>query len=321
MSLWHYFRDVFPPRPSFLPKDYPDLTGKTVLVTGTSAGIGKSTLKLLLSKNATVVCFNRSKDKTEKVNEEIKSELISSNPELNGIIDSRIIPIYADLSDLTTIKSAVEEINSKINELNIVILNAGVMLPPTGSVTKQGYELQIGTNVIGHQLLLDLINPLILNALKDSVPRVIFLSSAAHLSSPKDGIDFERGFKDASNTTSIVSYGQSKAGNIYQAFVYGQDNPEVISLAVHPGYLVSELGRSLPSFANTLYGVFYAPIYGSYTELFAALSPEITIKHSRKYVAPWGYFRPVRQDIQDGATNGNARKLVDLVETEIKPFK
>jgi protochlorophyllide reductase len=322
-DLWTAICDLRPAKPAFLPEHYPDLTGRTALITGTSAGIGKETTRLLLLQNATVVVFNRNPEKTERAVSEIKSAVVAERPDLESVVDARILPVYGDLSDLTTIKPAVDQIFAKVKQLDIVVFNAGVMQPPNGSVSQQGYELQFGTNVIGHQLLLKLINPLILKSLKTGfTPRVIFLSSSAHLLAPRPGgIDFSLGFKDASISSTLKSYGQSKAANIYQAQIYGEDNPDVVSLSVHPGYLVSELGRSQPAFLQKILPRFlYPAVYGSYSELFGALSPEISTKDNGRYIGPWGQFREVRPDIKEGFTDGTARKLWDYVEGEISKY-
>lgn len=314
---YEYLRDFWPPRPQYLPKDYPDLTGKTTLVTGSNTGIGYETAKALLKQNATVVFANRSIEKTQIAVEKIKAELGGAD------ISDRVVIVKTDLSDLSTIKASAEELNSKgINKLHYTILNAGVMQPPVGSKTKQGFELQIGTNVLGHQLLQKFLTPLVLNAVTpDFNPRVIWVASAAHLSSPANGgIDWDS-FRNAQNTKSIAVYGQSKTGNIYQAYIYGQQHKDVISLAVHPGYLGSDLGRSHPAFVRFIFRCIMAtPVYGSYSELFGALSPDVKLQDTGRYIGPWGNFRELREDIHDGLTNGTAQKLWDWAEAEIAPY-
>lgn len=109
-----------------MPKDYPDLTGKITLVTGSNVGIGYETAKALLKQNATVIFFNRNLKKSKAAVERIQKELGSN-------LDDRIILITADLGDLTSIKPAMEELKAKgIEKLHYTILNAGVMQPPNG---------------------------------------------------------------------------------------------------------------------------------------------------------------------------------------------
>lgn len=161
-----------------------------------------------------------------------------------------------------------------------------------------------------------------MNAIEpDFTPRVVWLSSSAHLAFPKNGgIDWDS-FHDASNSSSLLSYGQSKAGNIYQAYIYGQQNKDVISIVVHPGYLRSELSRNYNMFQNfILRFVGYPTVFGSYTELFAGLSPEVTIKDSGRYVGPWGNFRELREDIHAGLTDGTAQKFWDWADKEVEAY-
>ncbi|CEP21689.1 RSD1 [Cyberlindnera jadinii] len=314
-----------PPAPTYLPKDYPDLKGKYVLITGTSAGVGCEAAKLLLLKNAHVVMVNRNLEKTAKVIDEIKKDLLKE--EVTGEdIDSRITVVQADLADLTTIKPAATKVLDSVPQLDIVILNAGVMQPPNDSVTKQGYELQFGSNVIGHQLLIELITPAILkSADSNGKPRVVFLSSMAHLLSPANG-GLSWDFKDASQSSSGLIYGQSKAGNIYQASSYGKKYADkgIATIAVHPGILNSELQRNYPGWlVAAIKPIAYPAVYGAYTELFAALSPLVGEKGPGfvGYVAAFGQFRDLREDIAKGCTDGTDDKLIDWIDKEIIQYK
>lgn len=313
-------RDFCPAKPKYLPEDYPDLAGKVALVTGSNTGVGYESAKALLQQNASVIFLNRNKEKTNSAIEKIKNELTEVSN-----LNERIFSVIADLSDLTTIKPAVQEIETLgIDKIHLVILNAGVMVPPAGSKTKQGYELQIGTNVLGHHLLQQLLHPLVLNAVSPNFnPRVIWLSSSAHLVSyPNGGIKWDS-FKDASKANTMECYGQSKAGDIYLAYIYGKlyKKDGIISLSVHPGYLSSELQRSMSGFQRFfLKGLFYPPVYGSYSELFAALNPEITTEDNGRYIGPWGVFKEVRSDVNDGFTDGTAQKLWDWATEEVEPY-
>ncbi|KAH3678142.1 hypothetical protein WICMUC_001658 [Wickerhamomyces mucosus] len=321
--------DFKPPKPTYLPKDYPDLTDKVVFITGTSTGIGYETTKLLLKQNATVVIFNRNKDKTDLAINNIKREIVEDNQNnFNDIkdLDSKIISIIGDLSDLSTITPSINSFkisNPQIKQLDLIILNAGVMQPPNGSKTIQGYELQFGTNVLGHQLVIKNINDLILNSANlGNYPRVIWLSSIAHAMSPQtSGLSWD--FNNANHSNSMEIYGQSKAANIYQAYIYGQlfKDQNIISVAVHPGYLKSELQRSY-NFINRWISssLLYHPIYGSYTELYAGLSKDITLENNGDYYGPWGRPRLLRPDIDKGRNDGTAKKLWDWVENELKPY-
>ncbi|CCH43199.1 Retinol dehydrogenase 14 [Wickerhamomyces ciferrii] len=321
--LLEALKDASPSAPGFLPKDYPDLSDKIALITGSSSGIGYETAKALLKQNATVIMVNRNQEKVLDSVAKIKKELVDMD------LDSKIYLIQADLSDLTTIKPAVEKFfanNSQFDKLHYSIYNAGVMRPPKDSFSKQGYELQIGTNVLGHHLLNKLIEPLIINgvdAKQNFIPRVIWLASIAHFASPANGgINWES-FKDGEFGQSRAAYGQSKTGNIYQSYVQSTrlKNHGVISLSVHPGYLASDLSRSLGSVGDYIWKtVTYPPVYGSYSVLFGALNPDIELKDSGRYIGPWGQFKELRDDINQGLADGTASKFEQWADEQVKPY-
>lgn len=325
-ATWEILKDFSPPKPTFLPESYPDLTGKVVAITGTSAGIGFQTAKLLLLKNACIIAINRNPEKTAISFDRLVQELSKEDPTFNKEkFNSRVFSITIDLGDLTTIKSVNNQLNNyNISKIDYVIFNAGVMQPPKNSKTAQGFELQIGTNVLGHHLLMKFLHPYVMKSVAaDFTPRVVWVTSIGHFMSPKNGgIDFNS-FKDASNCDKLTVYGQSKVGNIFQAYIYGVQNKKngIISLSVHPGYLNTELQRSYNAFRRFISKFFVKPaIYGSYTELFALLYPNITVEQNGRYIGPWGNFRQIRQDVEEGLTNGTAQKFWDWADREVEPY-
>ena len=138
------------------------------------------------------------------------------------------------------------------SRLDLLMNNAGVMSPPKGSKTKQGFELQLGTNVIGHHLLTVLLTTLILETAKISPlgsVRVIWTSSIGSQSnSPKNGgiqwddINFNH---TSSGSYNFTAYGQSKAGNIFQAAEFARKyaHSGVLSASLHSGSLKTNLQR------------------------------------------------------------------------------
>ncbi len=128
-----------------------DLTGKTVIVTGSNTGIGKETARVLAGMNATVILACRDAIKTNLVMEELKENTKNKNIEF----------VKLDLSDLKSVKEFSDEFHKKYEKLDILVNNAGVMGIPERKLTKDGFEMQFGTNVIGHfyltQLLTDLL--------------------------------------------------------------------------------------------------------------------------------------------------------------------
>jgi len=129
-------------------ENIPDQSGKIIIVTGSSSGIGYEAARVLANKNAKVIIAVRNFKKGENAKAKIMSK--------NSKADVRVMKI--DLSDLSSIKDFADEINQKFEKLDLLINNAGVMIPPY-SKTKDGFELQFGTNHLGHfDLTLQLLN-------------------------------------------------------------------------------------------------------------------------------------------------------------------
>lgn len=257
------------------------------IVTGSNTGIGKEVTHILYSKNAKIYVAARSEEKAGKAIEAIKKACPNSEGEL--------VFLRLDLADLTTIKASAEEFLSKETKLHILFNNAGVWAQLKGSPkTVQGHALEIGVNNIGPFMFTKLLTPLLIATAKtepsDTV-RVVWVSSVgAELDSPKpggvplDNLDFH------DDKGGIFKYNVSKAGNYLQAAEFAKRHKAdgVVSVALNPGNLASDLARDLSSFVRFLLRCFlaYPPINGAYTELFAAFSPEITVEK----IGTWSKF-------------------------------
>ncbi|KAH7385138.1 hypothetical protein BKA64DRAFT_158607 [Cadophora sp. MPI-SDFR-AT-0126] len=315
---------MFPPTPKFTEKELPDQTGKVFIVTGASSGVGKELAQILYSHNAKVYVAARSSEKAEKAIESIKVAF----PNSKGAIEY----LHLDLDDLSTIKASAEEFLSKEKKLDVLWNNAGVMAPPQGSRTKQGYELQLGTNNVAPFLFTKLLTPILKASAKVNPPgstRVVWVSSsAAEAMSPKGGVDMAN--LDYKKDQAVWhKYGVSKAGNVHHAkeFAkrYGDDG--IISVALNPGNLKSDLQRHIPRWQNMILQRFlYAPIYGAYTELFAGLSPDVTSEKNGAWIIPWGRFNPLRADIEAGSKSeeeggtGISKKFWEWSEEQVKSY-
>lgn len=182
------------------------------IVTGSSSGVGEQLAQILYQHNAKVYIAARSETKASKAIEQMKSQF----PESKG----QLVYLHLDLDDLTTIKSSADDFLSKEERLDVLWNNAGVMMPPQGSTTKQGYEAQLGTNNVAPFLFTKLLHPILARTAKqapaNSVRVVWVSSSAAESMSPKGGIDFDNlDYKTAKPPWS--KYGVSKAGNVLHA--------------------------------------------------------------------------------------------------------
>lgn len=205
-----------------------DLSGKIVVITGANTGIGKYTATILAGLGATVIIGCRSIERGQKALEEIKKDANSDKVEF----------IQLDLADTQSIRSFAKEFNSRYNRLDILINNAGVMAILERQTTKDGFEMQFGTNHLGHFLL----THLLIDALKKAAPsRIINLSSLAHTNGKMNWDDL----MGEKSYGALPAYGQSKLANILftkkLAQLYEKD--QIKSVCLHPGVIRTELTR------------------------------------------------------------------------------
>lgn len=156
-------------------------------MTGATGGIGLELAQILYQKNAKVYIAGRSAAKAETAIARLKKNYPHSTGSL--------ISLKLDLNDLTTVKASVEHFLSQESRLDVLWNNAGVMVPPQGSLTAQGYELQLGTNCVAPFLFTKLLTPILVETAKTAVAgsvRVVWVSSsAAQRFSPAGGIEID----------------------------------------------------------------------------------------------------------------------------------
>ncbi|KAF7554073.1 hypothetical protein G7Z17_g3156 [Cylindrodendrum hubeiense] len=285
---------IIPNKPTLTEKNLPNQQGKVFLVTGGSGGLGKELVSILYQHHAKVYVAARSEVKTN----EILKEIEKAHPNSSG----KLIFLRLMLDDLTTIKQSAEEFLAKESRLDVLWNNAGVMVPPQGSKTVQGYELQLGVNNLGHFLFTHFLQPALVSAAqvapKNSV-RVIWVSSSAADSAPIPAVDFSN--MDYHKEEGIwTKYGRSKAGNVLHSSEFARRNSgnNIISLSLNPGNFVTNLQQSMPKLQLAAF-VSHHPKNGAYTELFAGLSDNITDKNNGGWVSPFGKVDPVRKDLAD----------------------
>jgi len=199
-----------------------DLSGKRVLVTGVSAGLGVETARTLAAHGAHVVGTAR--------------DLAKARTATEGIADLELVEM--DLASLASVRSAADALVADGKPFDLAVLNAGVMALPEGK-TKDGFETQFGTNHLGHFVFANRITPL----LKPGA-RVVALSSLAHRFSDVniDDPNFERTPYDEWS-----AYGRSKTANVLFAVEFDRRHRDrgVRATAVHPGGIKTELTRYL----------------------------------------------------------------------------
>jgi NAD(P)-dependent dehydrogenase (short-subunit alcohol dehydrogenase family) len=192
------------------------LLPQVYLVTGSSGGLGKGLAAMLYARHATVYVAARSESKCVAAIKDIKDKYPSSH--------GALVFHELDLNDLEAVKASGQRFLARETRLDVLWLNAGVMLPPEGSKTKQGYELQLGVNVVAHHLFASYLKPMLAATVKiaprNSV-RVVWVSSAAALGAPCDPIDFAN-MDYHKSESSWKMYQRSKAGSILLALEFGR---------------------------------------------------------------------------------------------------
>jgi NAD(P)-dependent dehydrogenase (short-subunit alcohol dehydrogenase family) len=215
-----------------------NLQGKRILVTGVSAGIGVETARSLAAHGAHVVGAARDLNKAEGATAQVRKDA-----EANG---GSFELVALDLANLKSARACADELLAAGKRFDVVIANAGVMATPLGH-TVDGFETQFGTNHLGHFVLVNRIVPLMGNG-----SRLINLSSAGHRFATVDLDDpnFEK-----TTYAPFVAYGRSKTANILFAVAFDRRHRErgIRAAAVHPGGIVTELGRHMdPSQLQTM---------------------------------------------------------------------
>ncbi|KAF1840309.1 short-chain dehydrogenase [Cucurbitaria berberidis CBS 394.84] len=315
---------AYPPAAKFTETSLGDLKGKVYIVTGANAGVGKELARILYSRNGTVYVGARNSEKAKAAIAWIKE----SHPTAQGALHY----LHLDLNDLEGIKPSVEEFLSKEKRLDVLFNNAGVMVPPQGSKTKQGYELQLGTNCVAPFLFTKLLTPLLAQTVKSSPAgsvRVIWVSSsAAHLGAPTGGVDLQNLDYHVDKWAS-QKYAVSKGGNVLHAVEfqrrYKQDG--IVSVSLNPGNLASDLQRHIsPLQAFFVSLMVYPAVNGAYTELFAGLSPDVASIKQNEWVIPFGRICPLRKDLaqaglleEDGGS-GIAKKFWEWTEEQVARY-
>jgi len=284
------------PAPTLTEKTLPDQTGKVFIVTGASSGIGRELTEILYSHNARVYVAARSIEKANAAIEALRTKYTSSTGSL--------VFLHLNLNDLTTIKASATEFLEKEQRLDVLWNNAGVMIPDQGSKTAQGYELQLGTNNLAHHLFTRFLAPILVETVKSapkgSVRVVWVASSAAKAFAPDHGVDMQN-LDYKIDKGAWHKYGVSKAGNILQAkaFASRHEADGVVSVALDPGNLKTDLYRNMPKWQAPIANlVLKDPIYGAYTELYGGLSSDITISNTGAWIEPWGQIKTPRADIE-----------------------
>ncbi len=215
------------------PADVPDQSGRVAIVTGANTGIGYETAAVLAGKGAHVVLAVRNMDKGN----EAKSRITAQSP------NAAVAVQELDLTSLDSIRKAADELRAAHPRIDLLINNAGVMYTDKAT-TKDGFELQFGTNHLGHFALT---GQLLDNLLSVAGSRVVTVSSVGHRIRARihfEDLQLENGYDR------VVAYGQSKLANLLFTYELARrlklKGAPTIATAAHPGAADTELLRNMP---------------------------------------------------------------------------
>ncbi|KAI0767771.1 NAD(P)-binding protein [Fomes fomentarius] len=278
MSIPSAWSQYFPPRPEWSVDEMPDQTGKVILITGGTSGLG---VQVLLARNATVYITSRDPDKGRQAADELRR------------VSEAIHVVLLDLSDLYSVRSAAHEFMDKEKHLHVLINNAGVMSPPMSLLTRQGYDLQFGVNVLGHFYLTQLLLPVLLETAKATAQKVRVLNYTASSGStpPAPRIDYTTLMEGPVRRTLSPAqlHKQSKLGTLLLALELAERHGDqgVVSIAVNPGNVNTNLTRHSSGMATSIWDMLsYTVSKGILTPLYAATSPKAEHLNG-KLLIPW----------------------------------
>ena len=240
----------------------PSQKRKIVIVTGSSSGIGYEAAKVLASKGAEVILAVRNLSKGESALKKIKS---FSN-------EANVFVMELNLASLSSVRKFTENFKLRYSSLDLLINNAGVMIPPY-SKTEDGFELQFGTNHLGHFALTGLVMDL-LTATPGA--RIVNVSSAAH---KYGNINFEDLNWEKRKYNAWKAYGDSKIANLY--FTYElqkrlkKSGSKLLVTAAHPGWTATDLQRN-SGFFEFMNIIAQKTEMGALPTLRAAIEPNIS---------------------------------------------
>ncbi|MCY3786459.1 MAG: oxidoreductase [bacterium] len=250
--------------------EIPDQSGRLAVVTGATSGIGLETAAQLARSGAHVLLACRDPERGRAAAERIE----------RGRPVGALEVLALDLADLASVAAFADHFGERFERLDLLVNNAGVMLPPQGR-TADGFELQFGTNHLGHfALTLRLLEPL----RRGHAARVVTVSSVAHR---RGAIDFDDLNWRVRAYRSMPAYAQSKLANLLFAAELQRRleraGSELLSLAAHPGYVRTGLQRHRRWLQLITMLVAAAPARGALPILYAATAES---------VEPGGYYGP-----------------------------
>lgn len=281
-----------------------------------NTGLGKQTIAYLSEHApARIYLAARTTSKAESAIADIKK----ATP------DAQVEHLSLDLTSFSSIATAAQTFKSKETRLDLLINNAGVMAVPY-SLTKEGYEIQFGTNHVGHALFTKLLLPTLLETAKEpgSDVRIINLTSMAHYMAPSKGLLLDQ--KALEKQSTWRRYGHSKLANILFTHELSTRYPQITSVSIHPGVILTDLYNGLRKnfflkIAVFIYGRLMPFLPGHFSDAKGgALNQTWAATVAKDGLQNGGFYRPV--GVKSGGSGGSrdeglAKKLWEWTEAEL----
>lgn len=296
-------------------KGIPSLEGKVILITGGNIGLGKQcVLEYARHQPALIWLAARNTEKAQAAVDDVRQE----------VPDAAIKTLEMDLSSLDSVVTAARTVTAESDRLDILMLNAGVMAAPPG-LTKDGYELQFGTNYVGHALLAKLLLPVLerTTTLSGADVRVIMISSHALVYGPKEGVVFDSLRTKADNLGAYGRYGQSKLAMVlwtremarkYRQFTLVSLHPGVVNTNLWKGATASPMIIRILSKVATSACLLTSVNQGVRNQLWASVSKDVKSGEFYEPVGIGGAVSPLAED------DALAEKLWNWTEKELERF-
>jgi NAD(P)-dependent dehydrogenase (short-subunit alcohol dehydrogenase family) len=266
-------------------RDIPDLSGKVIIITGGSSGLGKESAHQLAKHNPERIFLSA---RTAARGNAAIAEIENATPSIKG----KITFLEMDLASFSSVQRAVKAFTVQANRLDILMNNAGGMAQTVG-LTEDGYEVHFGSNYMGPALFTRLLLPVLQQtaALPGSDVRVVDVSSEAFRQAPPEGILLAKVKTDLSEIGSFARYGQSKLAGYYHTHNLAQQTENILFVALHPGAvntgILDNLRKRRP-YIGAVLGVLAGWVLtnvhqGARAQLWASTAPKKDIRNGAFY--------------------------------------